>query len=152
MNVLGLNNMWVNDTLTTSPRESGCVANVENQAGVSHKTTPRRDAFLAFHNSLALHLDNWRYCGASPWVLNTIARGYKLQFAKRPPAFQKIIFSHAVGQAAEILRAEIISLLDKKAIREVPKRQSMTGFYSRYFLVKKKKKKKKGGACVLFWT
>ena len=132
------NNMWVNGTLTTPPPDSGCVANNENQTGVSKTITPRRDAFLAFHNSLALHLDNWRYCGAGPWVLNTIARGYKLQFAKKPPAFQSIISSNAVGQAAQILQAEIISLLDKKAIREVPRHQRMTGFYSRYFLVKKK--------------
>ena len=147
-NVHYFDNMGVHDALTTSPQQNGYAANVENRAGVSHTTAPRRDACLAFHNSLALHLDNWRYCGASPWVLNTIARGYKLQFAKRPPAFQEILFSHAVGQAAEVLRVEIISLLDKKAIREVPKYQSMTGFYSRYFLVKKKG----GGVCVLFWT
>ena len=135
--------------LTIPPQTSGRIANKENQSIISQVITPRArcDAFLATHNSLALHLDNWRRHGASLWVLKTIARGYKLQFAIRPPTFEKIVFSNAVGQAAQILQAEIVSLLDKKAIREVPENQSMNGFYSRYFLVKKK-----GGACVLFWT
>ena len=102
---------------------------------------------LALDNPLALRLERWRQCGASHWVLNTIARGYKIQFARKPPTFEKIIFSHAVGHEADILQTEIDSLLDKKAIREVPAHQSMNGFYSRYFLVKKK-----GGGCVLYWT
>ena len=93
---------------------------------------------LALDNPLALRLERWRQCGASHWVLNTIARGYKIQFARKPPTFEKIIFSHAVGHEADILQTEIDSLLDKKAIREVPTHQSMNGFYSRYFLVKKK--------------
>ena len=83
-------------------------------------------------------LPAWKNCGATPWVLRTIAKGYKLQFSSTPPLGNKVIFSHASGEAAEILQAEITSLLQKNAIREVQKDECRLGFYSRYFLVKKK--------------
>ena len=89
-------------------------------------------------NPLARCFPKWEECGAHPWVLKTISRGYKLQFAAEPPTFEKVIFSQAKGQAALILQQEIISLLEKKAIREVAPHENMNGFYSRYFLVKKK--------------
>ena len=99
---------------------------------------PHIQSPLNINNPLTLCLEEWKQHGASPWVIRTIAHGYKLQFAMRPPTFDKIIFSHASGQAAEVLRSEIISLLDKGAIREIPADQSRMGFYSRYFLVPKK--------------
>ena len=93
---------------------------------------------MAVENPLARCLAQWELCGASTWVLRTIAKGYRLQFAMRPPAFMEVLFSEARGQAAEVLHTEIQSLLEKKAIREVPLTQRRSGFYSRYFLVKKK--------------
>ena len=87
---------------------------------------------------LTLHLQSWSEIGASPWVLRTISKGYKLQFARRPPACGKPLFSQASGQAAQVLQDEIASLLDRRAIRVVPPQQSNSGFFSRYFLVKKK--------------
>ena len=100
--------------------------------------TPRPVGPTILENPLARHIHQWRQLDASPWVLRTIERGYKLQFAQPPPTFEKIIFSQASGQAAEILRAEIVSLVQKRAVREVPLEQRHIGFYSRYFLVKKK--------------
>ena len=100
-------------------------------------TTPLNDV-VSIMNPLARCLPRWKECNVHPWVLNTIDNGYKLQFASKPPTFEKIIFSHANGQAGDILQAEILSLLGKNAIREVPLNQSLNGFYSRYFLVKKK--------------
>ena len=135
--------------LMMEPQACGPTINTETHAIIPMVITPRMkcNASLAIGNSLAQRLENWQQCGASQWVLQTIAQGYKLQFAMRPPTFETVVFSHAEGQAADILQAEIVSLLDKKAIREVPKHQSMNGFYSRYFLVKKK-----GVVCVLYWT
>ena len=89
-------------------------------------------------NPLARCLSQWKACSPHPWVLNTIDRGYKLQFAGKPPTFERVLFSQASGQAADILQAEIVSLLSKNAIEEVPLDQSLNGFYSRYFIVKKK--------------
>ena len=109
--------------------------------------TVRLRAPLAMENPLARRLTQWELCGVSPWVLRTIAKGYRLQFAMRPPAFGEVLFSDAQGQTGDVLHSEILSLLNKKAIREVPLSQSRSGFYSRYFLVKKK-----GGGSVRFWT
>ena len=101
-------------------------------------STPTMDAPMAMENPLARHRTQWELCGASPWVLRTITKGYRLQFAMRPPAFSEVLFSEARGPAAEVLQTEIQSLLEKKAIVEVPVTKSRSGFYSRYFLVKKK--------------
>ena len=100
-------------------------------------TAPRSDV-VSIMNPLAQCLPKWKECNVHPWVINTIENGYKLQFASTPPTFERVIFSHASGQAANILQTEILSLLSKNAIREVPLNQSLNGFYSRYFLVKKK--------------
>ena len=88
---------------------------------------------------LSLNLPAWAACGASPWVMRTISKGYKLQFARIPPTFKEVIFSHASGQAALVLQEEILSLLSKRAIREVPREKIREGFYSRYFLVPKRR-------------
>ncbi|XP_067659472.1 uncharacterized protein [Haliotis asinina] len=62
------------------------------------------------------------------------------QWKRDPPCFSGIRdtpvpFSR---ERAEVLRAEVQSLLDKAAIEMVPKGQQEDGFYSTYFLVTKK--------------
>ena len=121
----------------TLPVTYGCHGNDTLAPAVS-VIAPRPVISTTVDNPLANCIHQWRQCGASPWVLRTIARGYKIQFARPPPTFEKVIFSQANGRAAKILRDEIVSLVNKKAVREVPLNQSRTGFYSRYFLVKKK--------------
>ena len=101
------------------------------------RVSPPQKLGLGIH-PLTRCVSKWIECGAHPWVVDTVQKGYKLQFSAEPPTFEKIIFSQASGQAAVILRDEILSLLAKNAIREVPPDQSLNGFYSRYFLVKKK--------------
>ena len=80
----------------------------------------------------------WEACVRSKWVLRTIQHGYRLQFRTAPPMFREIVYSHARGEAAQILQGEIATLLMKGAVRIVPPDQSHAGFYSRYFLVPKK--------------
>ncbi|XP_029909243.1 uncharacterized protein LOC115360460 [Myripristis murdjan] len=87
---------------------------------------------------LSLRLESWSKCTASEWVLKTLSRGYRLQFAANPPPFRGVIQSQVVGEAAHFLREEISSLLEKGAIKIVPPSDSKNGYYSRYFLVKKK--------------
>ena len=101
-------------------------------------TVVQQNEAVLKNNPLAGCLHHWKECGAHPWVLNTVEKGYKLQFAEKPPTFEKVLFSQATGQAGDILQAEITSLLSRNAIREVPLNQSRNGFYSRYFLVGKK--------------
>lgn len=87
---------------------------------------------------LAPHKAQWEKCGASSWVLKTITKGYRLQFAAAPPGFSGVMHSLPREREALILEEEIKALKHKGAIRIVPPEQSQAGFYSRYFLVPKK--------------
>lgn len=87
---------------------------------------------------LARHIPQWSQCGASNWILKTLTRGYRLQFASTPPSFSGVIHSRPRGKEALILQQEIEALKHKGAIRIVPPEQCQAGFYSRYFLVPKK--------------
>ena len=89
-------------------------------------------------STLSLRRERWAALAASPWVLQTISRGYRLQFAAVPPRFAGIIHSQAQGESARVLQEEILSLLNKGAICVVPPAQCQSGFYSRYFLVPKR--------------
>ncbi|KAL0201455.1 hypothetical protein M9458_004642, partial [Cirrhinus mrigala] len=88
--------------------------------------------------TLANHVTAWMSVSAPEWVIHTITRGYRLQFAKRPPRFNGVISSHTEQSSTHILKDEISSLLVKGAIRVVPPHLRSQGFYSRYFLVPKK--------------
>ncbi len=87
---------------------------------------------------LAVTAEEWRACAVHPWVLTTVAKGYRLQFAVKPPSFNGLVFSVATGEAARALENEISSLLSRGAIRIVPEAEVNQGFYSRYFLIPKK--------------
>lgn len=89
-------------------------------------------------NPLALYQEAWRECSAHPWVLATVTKGYRLQFAVKPPPFNGVIASVAHGDSARVLEAEISGLLEKRAIRRVPAGEVQKGYYSRYFLIPKK--------------
>ncbi|KAL1268395.1 hypothetical protein QQF64_033758 [Cirrhinus molitorella] len=94
---------------------------------------------------LSARVERWRACAVHPWVLSTIKRGYRLQFAVKPPLFNSVLMSTAEGESALILEGEITSLLSKRAIRVVPPEDSHHGFYSRYFVIPKR-----GGVSVPF--
>lgn len=89
-------------------------------------------------NPLVLHQETWRECSAHPWVLTTVTKGNRLQVAVKPPPFNGVITSVANRELAQVLRAEISSLLEKRAIRRVAVGESQRGYYSRYFLIQKK--------------
>ena len=89
-------------------------------------------------NPLGRHLSAWKNCNPCPWALRTITHGYRIQFARRPPLTNKVLFTKARGQALVTLREEISALLAKNAIQEVNLEENPVGFYSKYFLVKKK--------------
>lgn len=87
---------------------------------------------------LSLHAEAWRACGTHPWVMSTITRGYRIQFGTKPPRFNGVLVSTAQGEAAQVLEAEIATLLSKGAIQRVPEGEIETGFYSRYFIIPKR--------------
>ena len=71
-------------------------------------------------STLSPRWERWAALAAPPWVLKTISRGYRLQFAAVPPRFAGLIHSQAQGESARVLQEEILSLLDKGAICVVP--------------------------------
>ncbi|KAL0149567.1 hypothetical protein M9458_055094 [Cirrhinus mrigala] len=74
----------------------------------------------------------------SQWVLRTIRHGYTIQFRKGPPPFSGVLPMTVRPWESSILSQEIVSLLEKGAIEEIPPTQMESGFYSRYFVVPKK--------------
>ncbi len=62
----------------------------------------------------------------------------ELQFARRPPRFHGVLATTVRSENAQVLRAEVMNLLEKGAIEIVPPAQSESGFNSRYFLFPQK--------------
>ncbi len=88
---------------------------------------------------LATRAEAWQaISGVSEWVMTTVRRDYTLQFAWRPPRFRGVLATTVRSEDAQVLRAEVMNLLEKGSIEVVPPAQSKSGFYSRYFLVPKK--------------
>lgn len=124
-----------------SPLEGAVTPLVEQRRSSQH--TREADTESAPTNveplgPLAAHTPQWERCGVSNWMLKTITKGYRLQFASTPPSFSGVLHSRPQGKEALILQEEIEALKSKGAIRVVPPEQCQAGFYSRYFLVPKK--------------
>ena len=86
---------------------------------------------------LSLFLQEWEKITSDKWVLNTIKTGYKLEFLVKPP-FQGVKATNVPLENQDVIKQEINSLLEKKAIEVVPFSQIHSGFYSTLFLVPKK--------------
>ncbi len=87
---------------------------------------------------LAAELMNWCACAVYCWVLATIDRGYRLQFAVKPPVFNGVVMSVAKWESARVQEEEISSLLIKGVIRVIPMEKMQQGFYSCYFVIPKR--------------
>ncbi len=88
---------------------------------------------------LATRAEAWQAIpGVSAWVMTMVRRGYTLQFSRRLTRFRGVLTTTVRCEDAQVLRAEVMNLLEKGAIEIVPPAQSKSGFYSRYFLVPKK--------------
>lgn len=74
----------------------------------------------------------------SRWVLQTVEKGYQIQFKKRPPRFMGVLPSVVAPEQVLVMEQEVNTLLEKGAIEYVPPSDRETGFYSRYFIVPKK--------------
>ena len=115
------------------PRGAQCPGGVMNRIG---------GAAAGVHSQL--RLDSWEQKVSDRWVLATVARGYRLQFQRRPPPFSRVrITSMKDPVQADVLAEEIATLLQKDTIVKVSSSEQHTGFYSIFFLVPKKD----GGLC-----
>ncbi|KAF4105451.1 hypothetical protein G5714_013113 [Onychostoma macrolepis] len=105
-------------------RAAGTSLVVPLSSGVSPATGTQPLLRLTPPAPLSNHLSVWAALpSASDWVINTIKRGYTLQFARRPPRFCGVIMSEVSEQSVPLLRAEISSLLAKQAVEIVPEEQ-----------------------------
>ncbi len=88
---------------------------------------------LELFQPLATQSEPWQAIpGVSEWVMTMIRWGYTLQFAWRPPRFRGMLATTVRSEDAQVLRAEVMNLLEKAAIEIIPPAQSESGFYSRY--------------------
>ena len=77
-------------------------------------------------------------------MVSTMTSGYCIQFLCRPPVTRTPTFTTVSDpQQRAVLQAELSTLLEKEAIREVPSGDHQAGFFSRYFLAPKRD----GGLC-----
>ncbi|CAL9704266.1 unnamed protein product [Knipowitschia caucasica] len=68
-----------------------------------------------------------------------MTQGYRIQFLRKPPtSVSPLVVTQVHSEHRAVLLSEISTLLEKKAIREVPPGDRQVGFYSRYFLIPKK--------------
>ena len=82
-------------------------------------------------STISLRCKRWAVLAGPPWVLWTISRGYRLQFAAVPLRFTGIIHSQTQGESASVLQEEILSLLNKGAICVIPPAQCQSSYFSR---------------------
>ncbi len=101
--------------------------------------SPHGDSPPKLIQPLATWAEAWQAIPVvSDWVLGIIKRGYAIQFTRRPPQFSGVVSTSVQSKNAYVLRAEVKNLLAKGAVEMVPPAQSVSGFYSRYFLVPRK--------------
>ncbi len=85
------------------------------------------------------YLAAWKLLpNVSRWVLQTVEKGYRIQFGAPPPPCKGLFLTCVNPEQALVLEQEVSSLLRKEAIEVVPPLDRESGFYSRYFVVPKK--------------
>ncbi|XP_077107227.1 uncharacterized protein LOC143764961 [Ranitomeya variabilis] len=81
-------------------------------------------------------LTQWLTMTSNPWATSLISTGLKLRFARVPPD-SFLLTSLKSHSQQEALEQEIINLLSKGVLVEVPSHQKGRGFYSPLFLIPK---------------
>lgn len=66
----------------------------------------------------------------SRWVLQTIEKGYQIQFGSRPPTFMGVLSTVVGPEQVLVMEQEVKTLLEKGAIEYVPPSNRETEFYS----------------------
>lgn len=113
----------------------GAIIPLLSSSSLRCKESTLTSSMCDMKGQLALRVDQWRACAVHPWVLFTVAKGFSLQFAVKPPTFRRQV---AKRPSVRILEEEIVKLLNKHAIKRVPDKEMLHGIYSRYLLIPKK--------------
>ncbi len=64
----------------------------------------------------------------SRWVLQTIEKGYQIQFGSCPPRFMGVFSTEVAPQQVLVMEQEVKALLEKGAIEYIPHSNRETGF------------------------
>ncbi len=64
----------------------------------------------------------------SPWVGRTVEKGYRIQFAYRPPRFNDVVSTSVKLERVDLLTQESQALLYKGAIEHVPLPDRESGY------------------------
>ena len=89
---------------------------------------------------LSHFLPEWEEVTSDSWVLGVVARGLSIPFRQQPPLASRPIFEHPPADPEKrlALQQEVLAMLEKGAIQELPNADRSPGFYSRIFFVRKK--------------
>ena len=70
-------------------------------------------------------------------MLGVVARGLSIPFRQQPPLASRSIFERPLADPEKhlALHLEVLAMLEKGAIQELPRADWSPGFYSRIFLV-----------------
>ena len=81
----------------------------------------------------------WPLVTSDKFVLETVTRGYRIEFTSKPPTTSKVWWTETPKNPSrrEDLERGLQSMLDKQAIREIPVSPDTPAFYSPIFLVAK---------------
>ena len=82
----------------------------------------------------------WKEVTSDSWVLGVVSRGLSIPFREQPSLASSPIFEKppADPEKRQALQQEVLAMLEKGAIQELPADDRTPGFYSRIFLVRKK--------------
>jgi len=89
-----------------------------------------------FAGRISLFRSNWEALTQEPWVIQTVVEGYHIPLTSVPHQQSPPGNPHMSTEDSTILEEEIISLLQKQAICQIP--ASTEGFYSNMLTVPKK--------------
>ena len=81
----------------------------------------------------------WPLVTSDKFGLETVTRGYRIEFTSKPPTTSKVWWTETPKNPSrrEDLERGLQSMLDNKAVREIPVSPDTPGFYSPIFLVAK---------------
>lgn len=82
-------------------------------------------------------IPQWAAVTLSPFVLDLVTNGYRLEFVHQPPERLLVTFPPQDREKARALGLQIGDLLDQKVLIPVPRSERGKGFYSHVFVVRK---------------
>ncbi|XP_073445429.1 uncharacterized protein [Dendrobates tinctorius] len=94
------------------------------------------DAGIPVGGRLALFFQAWEKI-SNTWILSILKEGLKIPFIRQPKPVVVITPIRKLTEEQLALETEILSLIDKRVLSEVPRLQEGKGFYSPLFLIKK---------------